>query len=192
MKNINLCISALLAIAAGMAGCSGNSGTGSSSDTTSNTTTNKGDSAVTTTTTTTITHHRYSGTFMPKPGVKYIDLKTHKQVSVTIDTTLGQIVNTENNQPIDLFIEPTTHDTIYGPTGTVVNNYIIRSDNGDLNVDTAKMNSAPATDADAMNSNPADHNGNYKEKDRDNKRKVKTDDYKLKEKNGEVIKDKEK
>src|SRR5665213_188806 len=102
----------------GMSACNGSGTTSSSTDSTKTTTTmNPGDSAVTTTTT--IVHHRYAGSFTPKPNTKYMDLKTHKQVSVRIDTAQGTIVNDETNEPMDLFVEPTTHDTIYGLTGSV-------------------------------------------------------------------------
>ena len=91
---------------------------------------NPGDSSVTTTTTTTVTHHRYSGNFVPQSTTKYLDLRTNKKITVRIDTVRGEVVNAETEEPVDLFVEPATHDTIYGQTGTVVNNYIIRDDNG--------------------------------------------------------------
>ena len=166
MKRTHLHLAGL-AIVIGMAACTGNSGTTSSSDSTSATTMNPGDSSVTTTTT--VTHHKYSGNFTPKPDIKYIDLKTHQQVTVRIDTVRGEVVNSQTNEPIDLLVEPTTHDTIYGMTGTVVNNYITRNESGDYKVDTVAINNPAPTTA-PINDTP-EHTGNYKEKDRYNKKR---------------------
>ena len=151
-------------------------------------TTNPVDSTVTTTTTTTTVHHKYAGNFTPQPTTKYIDLKTNKEITVRIDTVMGSIVNDETNEPVDLFVEPTTHDTIYGLTGTVVNNYVIHDPSGDVRVDTLRINTntAPVTDMDAS------HTGKvkYKENASGTKSKYKDDDVKIKDKDGvETVKD---
>jgi hypothetical protein len=135
MKNALLCTTALALIVT-MGACNGTTGTTSSSDSTSM---NPGDSSVTTTTTTTTVHRKYSGSFVPQPNTKYLDLRTKKEVVVKIDTVKGEVVNSETDEPIDLFVEPTTHDTIYGQTGTVVNNYITHY-NDDYKVDTVRIN----------------------------------------------------
>ena len=152
-------------------------------------TTSPGDSSVTTTTTTITTHHKYGGKFVPRPSTKYIDLKTNKEVSVRIDTTLGSIVNDETNEPMDLFVEPITHDTIYGLTGTVVNNYVIHEPGGDLHVDTLKI---PPMEAQHATEPADDHTGKekYKQNESGTKTKYKDEDVKVKEKNG-VIKTKD-
>jgi len=180
MKKTNLYFAALIA-ATCFTACTGNSATTTSSDSTSQITMNPGDSSVTSTTTTTVTHHRYSGSFAPQPNVKYLDLKTRKNITVRIDTERGEVVNTETNEPVYLFVETTKHDTIYGQSGSVVNNYIFKDESGDYKVDTVRIyEKTPAPE----------HTGNYKEKVRDNKTKIVTDDVKIKEKNG-VIKTKE-
>ena len=180
MIKTHLSIAAMLAIVS-LSACSGESGTTSTTDSTSRTSMSPGDSSVTTTTT--VTHHRYSGTFTPKPETRYIDLKTQKQITVRIDTVRGEVVNSETNEPIDLFVEPITHDTIYGLTGSVVNNYIIHDKSGDYRVDTVRINTVTTVNAEPASTTP-EHTGNYKEKDKDNKSKIKTDDVKIKEKNG--------
>ena len=141
--------------------------------------------ATTTTTTTTITRHRYAGSFSPKPDTKYIDLKTNKEVKISIDTTQGMLVNDETNEPIDLFVEPMTHDTIYALTGTIVNNALIHDESGAVRVDTVKIKTI------AIPENPApEPAGKFKEKQSDTKIKYKDEDVKIKEKNG-VIKTRE-
>jgi hypothetical protein len=192
MKKTNLYIASSLVVL-GLAACNGTQTSTTSTDSTSTTgQMSPGDSAVTTTTTTTTTHHRYAGTFMPQPDAKYMDLRTHKQVSVRIDTEKGQIVNSETNEPINLLVMPTTHDTIYGMTGNVVNNDIMQSSSGDYMVDTTKLSSPASSDASMSTptsttaTDAATPDGNYKEKDKKNKSKIKTPDYKIKDKNGDV------
>ena len=176
MKTKHLYPASLLLII-GISACNNSGTTG---------TTNPSDSTVTTTTTTTVVKHKYAGSFMPQPTTKYIDLKTNKEITVRIDTVLGSIVNDETNEPVDLFVEPATHDTIYGLTGTVVNNYVIHDPSGDVRVDTLKINSAPVPDMDAT------HTGKvkYKENASGTKSKYKDDDVKIKDKDGvETVKD---
>lgn len=156
----------LLAVS-GLLACNSATDTASTSDTA---VLNPGDSAVTTTTT--VTHHRYAGTFVPKPEVKYIDLQTRQQVTVRIDTERGEVVNAETNQPIYLFVEPATHDTIYGQTGNVVNNYITKEEGGAYRVDTVRI-----YETNTVTATPPDEPAQGK-----TKTKVKTDDMKVKEK----------
>ncbi len=179
MKTQHLFLGGFLVVM-GMAACNGMNGTKSPSD-----------STTTTTTTTTTVRHQYTGNFVPKPDVKYVDLKTNQQITVRIDTIRGTIVNSETDQPVDLFVEPETHDTIYGVTGSVVNKLVVHNESGDLSVDTMKVNNVappPVTDQ------PVDdaHTGKvkYKENASGDKSKYKDEDVKVKEKNG-VIKTKD-
>lgn len=193
MKKTNLYLSTLVIMGL-LASCSSNTGTTTTTDSTHVVTgMNPGDSAVTTTTTTTTTHHKYSGNFMPQSNVKYTDIRTHKQVSIRLDTTLGQIVNNETNEPMDLFVAPNSTDTIYGRTGTVVNNYIIKDESGNYNVDDSRVNNEPPTPASTTAPEPAPETNdlksgtkNYKEKIKGDKSKIKTDDLKIKEKDDKI------
>ena len=164
MKKIRICIAAIIFFTVAAA-CNNNPGTPGNADSTAM---NPGDSSVTKTTTTVITHHRYTGNFTPQPNVKYLDLKTKKEVVVKIDTVRGEVVNTETDEPIDLLVEPVKHDTIYGQTGTVVNNYIIKDENGTYRVDTVRINTVEVHTV-----SPAAEPGKYKEKDKENKTKEK-------------------
>jgi hypothetical protein len=171
------------AVICAMAACNGNTAT--TTTTTDSTRMSPGDSSVTTSTTTTTTHHKYAGSFVPQANVKYYDLRTKKQVSVRIDTEKGEVVNMETNEPMDLFVEPTKHDTIYGQTGSVVNNYILRDDSG-YRVDTVRINTVQVQTVAATPDAQTDQTGKYKEKDKENKTKIRTDDEKIKEKNGKT------
>jgi hypothetical protein len=170
MKRTHFYLASLMIISA-MTGCN-NPATTTTATTDSSSTMNPGDSAVTTTTTTTTVHHRYTGSYTPQPNTRVLDLKTHKEVTVRVDTVKGEVVNTETDEPIDLFVDPVKHDTIYGQTGTVVNNYIIKDDEGAYRVDTVRINTVVHDVA------PATETGKYKEKDKGNKTKIKSDDSK--------------
>ena len=167
-----------LVLLCSLAACNGSGNTGTAD------TTNTGNNTVTTTTTTT-TVHKYSGSFIPKPDVKYIDLRTNKQVTVRIDTVRGEVVNDETNEPLDLFVAPNSTDTFYGPTGTVVNNYITKDESGAYRVDTVRINTVEVHTV-MPEDQPSEVTGKYKEKDNGNKTKIKTDDQKIKEKNGVI------
>jgi hypothetical protein len=188
MKKNTIYVCGILLIA-GLAACNGTTSTTSSTDSTAM---NRGDSSVTTTTTTTVVHHKYMGTFVPRPDVRYIDLRTHKQVTVRIDTVVGAVVNSETNEPLDLFVAPNSTDTFYGPTGTLANNHISINDAGELKVDTVNI---AATEVQTVTpppdgATPVEAEGKYKEKDNGNKKKLKTGDEKIKERNG-IIKEKD-
>jgi hypothetical protein len=143
------------------------------------------DSTIVTTTTTTTVHRKYAGSFVPQASVKYVDLRTQKEVGARIDTSLGAIVNDETSEPQDLIVEPRTHDTIYAVTGTIVNNFIIHDSTGTLRVDTLRLSSMGA---EARESVETDGVGKVKYKEKANgKTKYKDDNVKVKEKNGVSI-----
>ncbi len=195
MKTTNHILLGMALMGAMASSCNSTTTTTSTSDSTSM---RPGDSAVTTTTTTTTVHHKYAGSFVPKANVRYLDLKTHKQVTVRIDTERGQVVNSETNEPMDLFVAPNSTDTFFGQTGTVANNHITVDDAGLYKVDLSAMTTVDATPAPAAtpapvatdNTTPAPVEGKYKEKDNGNKKKLKTADEKIKERNG-IIKEKD-
>lgn len=98
-------------------------------------------------------------------NARYIDLQTGKHITVVKDSTNGVMVNKETGEPVGIYVDTDTKDTIYGKTGKVINNHIIKT---------------------------AD--GNYSYADGDNgpdSYKIKEDDYKKKvEKDGDIkIKD---
>jgi len=144
----------------------------------------------TTTTTVTTTTRTYSGTFQPQPNVKYIDLKTHKEVVVRIDTVRGSVVNAETNEPIYLFVAPGSTDTFYGGTGNIANGHITEDASGNYNVDASLSSDNSSTDASTTTTATDNSSGTTDESQSDikkyksngNKEKLKTSDEKIKEK----------
>lgn len=104
---------------------------------------------------------------------RYIDLETGKHITVVKDSTNGVMVNKETNEPVAIYVDTETKDTIYGKTGEVINNHVIKSGDG-------KYTYAKA-DGDAVKV-ATDANGAYKVKDDNSKLKVQNDgDVKIKE-----------
>jgi hypothetical protein len=65
-----------------------------------------------------------------KREVTYIDLYTGEQVKLVQDSANGGWVNAETHKPVRLYVNTSTHDTIYGPTGAVVNNQVVHTSGG--------------------------------------------------------------
>lgn len=68
--------------------------------------------------------------FSCKREATYIDLYTGEQVKLVQDSTGGGWVNAETHKPVRLYVNTSTHDTIYGPTGAVVNNQVVHTPAG--------------------------------------------------------------
>jgi hypothetical protein len=60
----------------------------------------------------------------------YVDLETGKTITVEKDATTGYMVNAETKKPVDIYVDTRTHDTIYGRTGKVINNLVIKRTDG--------------------------------------------------------------
>lgn len=103
----------------------------------------------------------------------YVDLETGKHITVVKDSTSGVMVNEETREPVAIYVDTDTKDTIYGKTGEVINNHVIKSEDG-------KYSYAAADNDPAKVKTEAD--GDYKIKDDDYKKKVEKDgDVKIKE-----------
>jgi hypothetical protein len=61
---------------------------------------------------------------------RYLDLSTNEYISVEKDTTNGMLVNPKTGEPVDIYVDTKTHDTIYGQTGEVVNGKVQKTDEG--------------------------------------------------------------
>lgn len=96
---------------------------------------------------------------------RYYDLTAGKYVELKKDEATGRMVNVQTNEPVDIYVDTRTNDTIYGPTGSVINGYVIKTDGGKylFNEDEYKLKV-----------------GDYKVKSERDEAKVKTDDKKIK------------
>lgn len=60
----------------------------------------------------------------------YVDLETGKTITVVKDSTTGYMINAETRQPLGIYVNTATNDTIYGKTGKVINNLMVKSADG--------------------------------------------------------------
>ncbi len=69
----------------------------------------------------------------------YVDLSSGEKVDLWYDQSQGRTINRVTNEPVDFYINSRTGDTIYGSGRYVVNNMIIRSDDGKWKLDDTKI-----------------------------------------------------
>jgi hypothetical protein len=65
-----------------------------------------------------------------KNNSRYLDLTTHENIAPRKDTVTGYIMNSKTGEPVDYYINTKTHDTVYGPTGEIVNGRIHKNEEG--------------------------------------------------------------
>ena len=90
---------------------------------------------------------------------RYYDLTAGKYIEVEKDDK-GRIVNSDTHEPVYIYVDTKTHDTIYGSTGKVINGYIVKTEDGKYKYD---------------------GDDEYKIKDGDYKKKVDGDEVKIKD-----------
>jgi hypothetical protein len=75
------------------------------------------------------------------------------------------MVRADTHEPVSVYVDTRTNDTIHGPTGTVINGYIVKTDDGKFKFDEEEYKLK---------------NGDLKVKVEGDEAKVKTDDKKVK------------
>ena len=61
---------------------------------------------------------------------RYLNLNTGENVELERDSTTGFMIDADSHQPVDLYVDTKTNDTIYGRTGKVINGYVVKDDKG--------------------------------------------------------------
>jgi hypothetical protein len=61
---------------------------------------------------------------------RYIDLKTGQPVELYYDAKTRRTYSAMTNEPVEFYVDMSTMDTVYGRGRYVVNNYIVRSNDG--------------------------------------------------------------
>jgi len=98
---------------------------------------------------------------------RYLDLNTNEYVDVKKDSTSGYIVNKKTGEPVDMYVDTKTHDTVYGATGEIVNGKVRITDDGKwivkMDGDEFKAKSESQNSAKAKNEGDETKtkNGNY-------------------------------
>jgi hypothetical protein len=70
---------------------------------------------------------------------KYVDLKTGQPVDLYYDSKKKKTYSASTNEPVDLYVNVATGDTIYGEGRYVVNNYIVKTEDGKYKLDNKKV-----------------------------------------------------
>lgn len=65
-----------------------------------------------------------------KNNGRYLDLNSNKYVDLKKDSTSGYIVDSRSGEPVDVYVDTKTHDTIYGVTGEIVNGRVHKTREG--------------------------------------------------------------
>jgi len=66
---------------------------------------------------------------------RYYDLTAGKYVKLEKDEKTGRMINTETHEPVYIYVDRETRDTIYGATGDVVNGHVVVTSDGKYDID---------------------------------------------------------
>jgi hypothetical protein len=118
---------------------------------------------------------------------KYVDLKTGQPTELYYDKEKDMTYSSVSNEPVDLYVNVATGDTIYGTGRYVVNNYVIKAPDGTYKLDEGKLKikkgEIKIKDGDRK---LKIEDGEMKIKDGKEKMKVDADEMKLKTDSGKM------
>ncbi len=101
---------------------------------------------------------------------RYVDLRTGKTISIEKDPQTGVWMNTDTKEPVYIYVDTKSNDTIYGKTGVVINGHVTRSNDNIY-----------WYDADVVPATTEVQSGDYKkEVEKDGDIKIKDGDTKIK------------
>lgn len=66
---------------------------------------------------------------------RYYDLTAGKYIEVEKNEKTGVVVNAETREPVYMYVDTKTHDTIYGRTGEVINGHVYVTSDGKYKYD---------------------------------------------------------
>src|SRR5678815_4875989 len=108
----------------------------------------------------------------------YYDLNTGKTITLVKDEITGLMVDDETRQPVYIYVNRKTKDTLYGATGEVINGQVVRTDNGSYKYGNLTIKEDEDGDfkvKDGDYKRKRDENGEEKSKDNEGKRKTNED-----------------
>ena len=104
---------------------------------------------------------------------EYYDLNRGKTVKLVKDENTGMMVDADTRQPVYIYVNTETKDTIYGVTGEVINGKVVKLEDGKYKYGDLKIKQ--------------DEDGDFKLKDEDYKKKIDADGD-IKTKDGDATK----
>lgn len=96
---------------------------------------------------------------------RHYDLTAGRYVELEKDEKTGLMVNATTREPVYMYVDTRTNDTIYGATGAVINGYVVKTSDGRYKFDEEEYKLK---------------NDDYKKKVEGDEVKVKTGDKKIK------------
>ena len=66
---------------------------------------------------------------------RYYDLTAGKYINLEKDEKTGRMINAGTNEPVYIYVDRETKDTIYGATGDVVNGHVVKISDGKYDID---------------------------------------------------------
>jgi len=106
---------------------------------------------------------------------RYVDLRSGETITVEKDPQTGIWVNAKTKEPVYMYVDTKTNDTIYGKTGTTINGRVVKKDNVYWYEDDEEYKTK------YVQISTSEPEGDYKKKvEGDGDIKIKTDDKKIK------------
>jgi len=103
----------------------------------------------------------------------YYDLNSGKSITLVKDENTGLMLDAETRQPVYIYVNEKTKDTLYGATGEVINGQVVKTEDGNYKYRNLTIKE--------------DSDGDFKIKDGDYKRKRDADgDVKVKDEDGKT------
>ena len=101
---------------------------------------------------------------------RYLDLNTGDRVDLEKDPGSGLMVRTDTKKPVQIYVDTKTKDTIYGPSGKVINGHVVKLGEGTYKYEDDAEYKIKNDDADYKKK--VEKDGDIKIKDGDTKTKI--------------------
>lgn len=112
---------------------------------------------------------------------KFVDLETGKTITVVKDSATGFMINADTKLPVRIYVDSKNNDTIYGKTGKVINNLVVRTPDGKFTYMDDSEILVNDNDTKVKVESNGDGDGDYKKKvEKDGDIKIKDGDTKIK------------
>lgn len=120
---------------------------------------------------------------------RYLNLKTGEPVVLKEDEKTGLLVDAETEQPIELYVDTKTNDTVWGRSGKVINGRIKKDTRSNGAINYVYLDDETAVKKERENDGDLKYkDGNTKIKSENGEYKIKRGDYKKEvEKDGDII-----
>lgn len=105
----------------------------------------------------------------------YYDLNSGKSINLVKDENTGLMLDADTRQPVYIYVNSKTNDTLYGATGEVINGQVVKTEDGtykygNLTIKEDSDGDFKIKDGDYKRKRDAD--GDVKVKDKDDKTKI--------------------